>query len=227
MWTLEGVDATWFNFTSDLIAVMTRVGLGMAIGWAHIVLLSWHLRAGHDMPMDQLGTVPGDFVQALQQAWKLREQTSKKAVMPSPPSSVSLEHGSKNTSTTSTSNGNSSDGGPSEDNNDTTAIPIQPQPKDVLFGVRDHPGNGYFRTLVGEYAGKYHAADRVDKAIIAAIVVSKIQDNGGRFLKKTNGWEAVDARTAREKVAHSFRNRRRNRRKDNNNNTSQQQQAKK
>ena len=68
---LESVDATLFNTMSDLFAVATRVGLGVAIGSVYTLLLSWHLRRENAIPPDQLGVVPGDFFGALMQAWKL------------------------------------------------------------------------------------------------------------------------------------------------------------
>jgi hypothetical protein len=87
---------------------------------------------------------------------------------------------------------------------------------DVLFGrgkVKDHYGNIYLHQLIAMKQGRYEAAERWEKTIIAEEIISIIRDRGGRFLKpskvKTNEtWTEVDAETAREKVSHTFRSRR-------------------
>lgn len=60
---------------------------------------------------------------------------------------------------------------------------------DVLCGrgapTSWHPGNQFFRLLVDKYQGQYLAAKRMDKPEIAMLVVSLIQERGGRFLKRT------------------------------------------
>jgi hypothetical protein len=77
--------------------------------------------------------------------------------------------------------------------------------------VVKHPGNAWFRDLVDHAMVKYEACTRMEKAKLAEMIVNMVLDAGGRFLKQEeNGdlWEEVDGRSARKKVAHTFRNRR-------------------
>jgi hypothetical protein len=58
---------------------------------------------------------------------------------------------------------------------------------------------------------KYEACTRIEKAQIAEMIVNMVTDAGGRFLKPEDEgdvWEEVDGHSARNKVAHTFRNRR-------------------
>jgi hypothetical protein len=87
---------------------------------------------------------------------------------------------------------------------------------DVLFGrgkVKDHYGNIYLHHLIAMKQGRYEAAERWEKTLIAEEIISIIRDRGGRFLKQSSvnanePWTVVDADTAREKVSHTFRSRR-------------------
>jgi hypothetical protein len=92
---------------------------------------------------------------------------------------------------------------------------LTPRPEDVLFGrgktVVEHPGNTRFRQVVDLYMHKYTTAGRTEKTRITEIIMHMVQGSAGRFLRREDGinWEEVDDATAREKVAHAFRNRRR------------------
>jgi hypothetical protein len=86
-------------------------------------------------------------------------------------------------------------------------------PADVLFGrgkIVEHPGNVRFRQLVDYYTDKYEISGKMEKTCIAEIVIQMVKENSGRFLKRDNAgdWVEVDHATARNKVAHAFRNRR-------------------
>jgi hypothetical protein len=91
---------------------------------------------------------------------------------------------------------------------------LTPRPEDVLFGrgktVVEHPGNIRFRQVVDLYMLKYTAAIRTEKTRITEGIMHMVQGSAGRFLRRDDGmnWEEVDDATAREKVAHAFRNRR-------------------
>jgi hypothetical protein len=92
---------------------------------------------------------------------------------------------------------------------------LTPRPADVLFGrgktVVEHPGNTRFRQVVDLFMHKYTTAGRTEKTPILEIIMHMVQGSAGRFLKREDGinWEEVDDATAREKVAHAFRNQRR------------------
>lgn len=87
-------------------------------------------------------------------------------------------------------------------------------PPDVLFGrgkmIVDHPGNAQFRLLIDYYMEKYEMSNIQEKTCIAEIIIKFIRNKTGRFLRKVgDNWVEVDHETARNKVAHAFRNRRR------------------
>jgi hypothetical protein len=87
-------------------------------------------------------------------------------------------------------------------------------PVDVLFGrgkIVTHPGNARFRQLIDYYMEKYEISSKLEKTCIAEIVVQMVKETSGRFLKRgvnAGDWVEVDHATARNKVAHAFRNRR-------------------
>ena len=73
--------------------------------------------------------------------------------------------------------------------------PVQPieyiadiHPEDVLSGrggaTNTHSGNRYFRSLVSKHKEKYLKAKKRDKPAVAAVVVEKIREKGGRFLRR-------------------------------------------
>ena len=75
-------------------------------------------------------------------------------------------------------------------------------------GYLGHYGNMLFRQLIDEHSAEYEStAQRWQKTRLAKIVVDKIKDGGGRFLKKgpKGGWVVVTDEVAREKVSHRFR----------------------
>jgi hypothetical protein len=99
--------------------------------------------------------------------------------------------------------------------NPSTIIIPQPKDTDILFGrgksVVGHPGNTWFREVVDNIMRQYESGTRLEKASMGNLLVDFVKNSGGRFLKpKDDGdaWEEVDDHTARQKVAHTFRNRR-------------------
>lgn len=90
-------------------------------------------------------------------------------------------------------------------------------PYDILFGrgkgVQAHPGNKRLREHVETNLERYEKANRLEKTLIAEMIVRSIKDTSGRFLKlesasRGGGWTEVDFDTARDKIAHAFRTRR-------------------
>ena len=85
--------------------------------------------------------------------------------------------------------------------------------QDVLLGRGKcnfkHEGNVAYRILIETRLEKYVASDsRSEKTHMVVQVVETISEAGGRFLKQegsADSWYAVDKKTAREKVGHSFR----------------------
>jgi len=91
---------------------------------------------------------------------------------------------------------------------------------DVLCGrgapTTWHPGNQWFRHLVDQYQHQYLAAKRIDKPEIATLVVDKIRERGGRFLKRTKVvnsggarghfcWRDIGEQRAYEKTCQALR----------------------
>eukprot|EP00535_Pseudo-nitzschia_heimii_P006442 CAMPEP_0197174084 /NCGR_PEP_ID=MMETSP1423-20130617/761_1 /TAXON_ID=476441 /ORGANISM="Pseudo-nitzschia heimii, Strain UNC1101" /LENGTH=309 /DNA_ID=CAMNT_0042622979 /DNA_START=511 /DNA_END=1437 /DNA_ORIENTATION=+ len=89
------------------------------------------------------------------------------------------------------------------------------QPNDVLSGrggaTNSHSGNRAFRSLVKQYQSDYLRAKKRDKPQVAAIVVDKIREKGGRFLRryttKSEGvfWVDIGDVRAREKTCQALR----------------------
>jgi hypothetical protein len=93
-------------------------------------------------------------------------------------------------------------------------IPVEPTASDILLGrgksSQNHPGNIRFRQLIESKRPEYERAKVLEKTLIAERIVQSIRDLSGRFLRQTgNYWEEVDFDTARDKVAHAFRDNRR------------------
>eukprot|EP00934_Nitzschia_sp_Nitz4_P007805 Nitzschia sp. Nitz4//scaffold118_size93875//82307//84270//NITZ4_004801-RA/size93875-augustus-gene-0.90-mRNA-1//1//CDS//3329533763//7795//frame0 len=104
-----------------------------------------------------------------------------------------------------------------------------PQSEDVLLGrgipVMNHPGNLYYRQLVGSHAEEYERGSKFDKTVIAEMILKRIKEAGGRFLKPRSdsagkasskagldsmggdslAWEEIDDQAARLKIASAFR----------------------
>lgn len=85
-------------------------------------------------------------------------------------------------------------------------------PDDVLLGrggaTNNHDGNRKFRVLVAENQPFYLQARKRDKVVIARQIVSSIQGNGGRFLKRGNDdseWVQVSDKRAQEKTSQALR----------------------
>jgi len=88
---------------------------------------------------------------------------------------------------------------------------------DILFGrgkgVQAHPGNKRLRELVETHLDRYEKSSRLEKTLIAEMIVRTIKDMSGRFLKiekasNGGGWTEVDFDTSRDKIAHAFRTQR-------------------
>lgn len=94
---------------------------------------------------------------------------------------------------------------------------VVPCPADILMGGKSkefmyHPGNFALRKMVKDALPKYNSLlSRADKTSIALEIVLRIKADGGRFLNREDDftWREVGNETAREKVAHAFRNQRR------------------
>eukprot|EP00535_Pseudo-nitzschia_heimii_P006767 CAMPEP_0197185282 /NCGR_PEP_ID=MMETSP1423-20130617/11601_1 /TAXON_ID=476441 /ORGANISM="Pseudo-nitzschia heimii, Strain UNC1101" /LENGTH=200 /DNA_ID=CAMNT_0042636307 /DNA_START=158 /DNA_END=760 /DNA_ORIENTATION=+ len=83
---------------------------------------------------------------------------------------------------------------------------------DVLGGrgglTNLHIGNKNFRYIVAEHQLEYLKARKCDKRKIALAVVSRIRENGGRFLQRTsdaNIWYVVSDKRATEKTSQALR----------------------
>ena len=94
-----------------------------------------------------------------------------------------------------------------------------PGPFDVIMGRGRHnkkkSGNRKLSQLLESYAEEYEASDKFQKTVMSEVVVSKMHEDGSRFLvregdKKQGLWVEVSVDKARDKVAHDFRNIRRN-----------------
>ena len=77
------------------------------------------------------------------------------------------------------------------------------------------PGNKKLNQLLESYQEEYEASDKFQKTVLSEVVVSKMAEDGSRFLvregdKKHGMWVEVTLEKARDKVAHDFRNLRRN-----------------
>jgi hypothetical protein len=83
---------------------------------------------------------------------------------------------------------------------------------DVLCGrggaTNNHVGNQKFRAVVAEYQHEYLEARKKEKALIARKIVDRINQNGGRFLKRGQGsdvWVEVPTKKATEKTSQALR----------------------
>lgn len=82
------------------------------------------------------------------------------------------------------------------------------------LGAKTNIGNVTFRSLVREFQQSYLSSKPFEKANIAKEIVSKITNNGGRFLKKHHDphtentlWKRMDDKAAREKTCQALRER--------------------
>lgn len=85
-------------------------------------------------------------------------------------------------------------------------------PNDVLCGrgglTNSHVGNKRFRCVVAEYQLEYLKARKNDKKDIARTVVSRIRENGGRFLQRSlnsSAWTIASDKRAVEKTSQALR----------------------
>jgi len=79
-------------------------------------------------------------------------------------------------------------------------------------GANTHTGNVKFRSLVGDYQKVYLSSKPLHKSFIAEEIMTKIINNGGRFLKRAEPkssdlWYAIDHKTAKEKTCQALRER--------------------
>jgi hypothetical protein len=102
----------------------------------------------------------------------------------------------------------------------TPAAPIEYitniKPSDVLSGrggaTNSHSGNRGFRSLVKRYQGQYLKAKKRDKPAVASIIVDKIREKSGRFLRRIDTtpqgqvlWVDIGDDRAREKTCQALR----------------------
>lgn len=86
-----------------------------------------------------------------------------------------------------------------------------PTPKDVLLGrgrqSHEFPGNVAMRRYVEDLAEEYTKAEEfLDKTVLAMTVISKVKDDGGRFLERKDDFWAVAAHAPTvRKVTQVFR----------------------
>jgi hypothetical protein len=85
-------------------------------------------------------------------------------------------------------------------------------PNDVLCGrgglTNSHVGNRNYRLVVGEYQQEYLNARKKEKKEIAIRIVTRINDSGGRFLKRSadsSVWSEVTQKKAIEKTSQALR----------------------
>ncbi|MGK3736678.1 MAG: hypothetical protein ACI8RD_003793 [Bacillariaceae sp.] len=76
--------------------------------------------------------------------------------------------------------------------------------------TNSHIGNRLFRSLVKQYKSDYLKAKKRDKPQVAAIVVDKIRERGGRFLRRYKSdegmvWIEIGDGRAREKTCQALR----------------------
>ena len=74
--------------------------------------------------------------------------------------------------------------------------------------TNNHIGNKRFRSIVADHQREYLGARKKEKAVIARKIVSIIQENGGRFLKRSfesDVWVEVTDKKATEKTSQALR----------------------
>ena len=74
--------------------------------------------------------------------------------------------------------------------------------------TNNHIGNKRFRSIVADHQREYLGARKKEKAVIARKIVSIIQENGGRFLKRSfesDVWVEVNDKKATEKTSQALR----------------------
>lgn len=143
-------------------------------------------------------------------------------------SSSATEDQQPSKSSSSSSNNNT--------NNDTngTIKYVERREMDVIMGRGRHsqnaPGNIKLKQLLNENFSKYEQASKFEKTVVAELILKKIQDGGGRFLKpapaaaagtktttttkssnnktkkREQKWVLCEDHVARDKIAHAFRN---------------------
>jgi hypothetical protein len=90
------------------------------------------------------------------------------------------------------------------------------KPSDVLSGrggaTNSHSGNRAFRSFVKQYQAQYLKAKKCDKPSVASIIVEKIREKGGRFLRRIENapqgqvlWVDIGDDRAREKTCQALR----------------------
>ena len=90
---------------------------------------------------------------------------------------------------------------------------FHPRATDILMGrgrhQQEHQGNLYLTKLVEDHKEMYKSSRKNDKKHYPILLVKTIQENGGRFLKRSTilgeGWTVVDDDVALGKVRNKFR----------------------
>lgn len=95
------------------------------------------------------------------------------------------------------------------------AVLNTPGENDVLLGrgriIEGSRGNLRLKRVVEMNIAHYQSASRFERTSVAHAVYLRFKQDGAKFLRKENErWVEVDEQTARDKIAHTFRNHRRN-----------------
>ena len=95
-----------------------------------------------------------------------------------------------------------------------TSLEVVVNTNDILCGkgagFLKHPGNKAFRALVMGLAGKYASSNQVERSKVLDEIMTKVEQNGGRFLKRRKNhnenicWCIVPHDNARLKTAQAF-----------------------
>jgi len=99
--------------------------------------------------------------------------------------------------------------------------PNYPNKRDVICArgaeSRFHPGNQRFRMIIEQHCESYMDAPKRERQLYTKKIVKMIHEGGGRFMKRrevgnqdggepgTCAWYEIDARSSREKVSQSLR----------------------
>jgi len=99
-----------------------------------------------------------------------------------------------------------------------TEFIVVPGHFDVIMGRgrknTKYPGNQKLSKLLETYENEYEKSDKFQKTVLSEVVVSRLNEDGHRFLiregvNNQGVWVEVSLEKARKKVAHDFRNLRR------------------
>lgn len=94
----------------------------------------------------------------------------------------------------------------------TATFALYPNVNDILMGrgkYREWSGNQRFSRLVSMFAPRYVDADskdRIEKTVIALDIIHRLEQEGIRFLSRTEeGWDVAHGPAVKDKVSHALR----------------------